>query len=927
MRLEPGSFSEWGSGAGRKWQGLIFFSKDESLCGKRNQLDKWLFTATCFFPEGSDLSMGNAFPRKSLSKRLSLSLGLLSTVVILAVSGLVFITLSLRVATQMEMRAESTIDFLAEALKAPLWALDRESAAAVAKATSMDTNVGLLELRDSRGEEWFAYDTGRALFITREVEVVHEGQFIGSIRLGLEDSPRQRTLWGIGLAGGGIALLVILAQYFLAKRILRHFLHKPFAALDSLVAAYGRGDYTQADPDVDYVEFEPLVQAFLGMGRTIERHVSALAESEEKYRAIFDHSPVGIFRSTLDGELVEGNPALGRMFGYLSREDFLGRGLRVDSVYADAAVRGELLRRLSSSVGSVSLEVEFIRKDGSRFDGVLTASIQQDAAGRPAFLNGVVEDVSERKQIERDLAQERMLTQAIFESVPGLLYLYDSEGRLVRWNKAHEELMGFTGEEIRGRDIHDWFGGREPHASNVAAAVKRVASHGSASVEAEILTKDGRALPFYFSGVSMVIDGSFYLTGIGIDITERKQAEERLRQSEEKFSRLFRLSPDVILLMNMSEGRIIDVNEAFSRLTGFTRLEAVGRTALALGLYANPSMREVVRRRMQTTGQIENIDFSLGCKDGRTIACVLSSQLLNIGDEECVIAVLRDVTEFKRMQELMIQSEKMISVGGIAAGVAHEINNPLGIIMVSTQNLMQRTRLDFPKNIEVAKKIGLDMNLLDLYMRQRRIHDFVRNIQDAAVRAADIIRHMLDFSRRNESKRTICDLRAIIERALHLAGNDYGLNKNYDFKKIELVWDCESNFPSVSCNETEMEQVFLNLLRNAAQAMSLAQPEIMEPRIVIRMKTKGERVVVEVEDNGPGMPPEVQRRAFEPFFTTKPPGVGTGLGLSVSYFIITRSHDGQMLLESHPGRGTRFIIELPVLISTQSKGEECIQDS
>jgi len=871
--------------------------------------------------------MGTAFPRKSLSKRLSLSLGLLSTAVILAVSALVFITLSLRVTSQMEKQAENIIAFLAQALETPLWALDRESAAAVAKATTMDASVGLLELKDSRGEEWFAYDTGRTLFITREIEVIHDGQVIGSVRLGLEDSPRQRTLLGIGLAGGGIALLVILAQYCLAKRILRHLLSKPFAALDSLAAAYGRGDYAQTDPGVGYVEFEPLVHAFLGMGRTIELQVSALEESEEKYRAIFDHSPVGIFRSTLDGELVEGNPALGRMFGYLSREDFLGRGLRVDSVYADAAVRGELLRRLSSSVGSVSLEVEFIRKDGSRFDGVLTASIQQDAAGRPAFLNGVVEDVSERKQVERDLAKERMLTQAIFESVPGLLYLYNSEGRLVRWNKAHEELMGYTAEEIRGRDIHDWFGGREPHASNVAAAVKKGIRQGSAAVEAEMLTKDGKAIPFYFTGVSVVIDGDIYLTGIGIDITERKQAEERLRQSEEKFSRLFRLSPDVIMLMSMSEGRIIDVNEAFSRLTGFSRLEVVGRTAQALGLYANPSMREVVRRRMQAKGQIENIDFSLGCKDGRAIPCVLSSQLLTIGDEECVMAVLRDVTEFKRMQELMIQSEKMISVGGIAAGVAHEINNPLGIIMVSTQNLMQRTRPDFPKNIEVAKKIGLDMSLLDLYMQERRIHDFVSNIQDAAVRAADIIRHMLDFSRHSESKRAVCDLRSVIERALNLAGNDYDLNKNYDFKKINIVWECDAHFPSVSCNETEMEQVFLNLLRNAAQAMAQAQPEIMEPRIVIRMKTKGERVVVEVEDNGPGMPPEVQRRAFEPFFTTKPPGVGTGLGLSVSYFIITRSHDGQMLLDSRPGRGTRFIIELPILLSTQNKGAECIQDS
>ena len=871
--------------------------------------------------------MGKVFPRKSLSKRLSLSLGLLSTAVILAVTGLVFVFLFLRVTSQMETRAENTIAFLAQALETPLWALDRESAAAVAKATSMDVNVGLLELRDSRGEQWFAYDTGRTLFILREVEVVHEGQVIGFIRLGLEDSPRQRTLWGIGLAGGGIALLVILAQYSLARRILRHFLHKPFTALDSLAGAYARGDYAQADPDVDYVEFEPLVHAFVGMGRTIERQMSALVESEEKFRAIFDHSPVGIFRSTLDGELVEGNAALERMFGYLSREDFLSRGLRADSVYADPSVRGELLRRLASSIGPVSMEVEFVRKDGSRFDGVLTASIQQDAEGRSAFLNGAVEDVSARKQIERDLAKERMLIQAIFESVPGLLFLYDSTGRLVRWNRAHEELMGFTGDEIRGRDIHDWFGDREPHASSVKAAVNKVIRQGSASVEAEILTKDGRAIPYYFSGVSVVIDGDLYLAGIGIDITERKQAEERLRQSEEKFSRLFRLSPDVILLMSMSEGRIIDVNEAFTRLTGFSRLEVVGRTAQALGLYANPSMREVVRRRMQTTGQIENIDFSLGCKDGRAIPCVLSSQLLTIGDEECVMAVLRDVTEFKRMQELMIQSEKMISVGGIAAGVAHEINNPLGIITVSVQNLIQRTRPDFPKNIEVAGKIGLDMNLLDSYMQERRIYDFVSNIQDAAVRAADIIRHMLDFSRHRESKRAICDLRTVIERALHLAGNDYDLNKSYDFKKIDVVWECDAHFPSVSCNETEMEQVFLNLLRNAAQAMAQAQPVIMEPRIVIRMKTKGERVVVEVEDNGPGMPPEVQRRAFEPFFTTKPPGVGTGLGLSVSYFIVTRSHDGQMLLESRPGRGTRFIIELPVLLSTQSKGDECMQDS
>ena len=474
--------------------------------------------------------------RKSLFGRLSLSLGFLSTAIILVVSTLVFLFLSWRVGNQMQERAENTITFLAQALETPFWALDRESAAAVAKATSMDVNVGLLELRDSRGEEWFGYNTGNSLFIIREAEVSHDGQVIGFIRLGLEDSVRQKSLAGIGLVGGGIALLVILAQYCLAKRLLRYYFQTPFAALGSLVGAYARGDYTPADSGVNYTEFEPLVNAFLGMGQTIERQLNTLAESEERYRVIFDNSPVGIFRSTLEGELLEGNTALGEMFGYSSRDEFLAAsGLRVEPVYADSSAREAYLRELLGAPGALSSEMEFVRKDGTHFEGVLTASIQQDAAGRPAFLNGVVEDIS-----------------------------------------------------------------------------------------------------------------------------ARKQAEKRLRQSEEKFSRLFRLSPDVIILLNMTDGRIIDVNEAFSRLTGFSYHEAVGKTALELGLYANPAMREFVRRRMQTTGQIDNVDFSLGCKDGRIISCVLSSQLLTVGDQVCVMAVLRDVTEFKRMQELMIELKTIL---------------------------------------------------------------------------------------------------------------------------------------------------------------------------------------------------------------------------------------------------------------------------
>jgi signal transduction histidine kinase len=170
---------------------------------------------------------------------------------------------------------------------------------------------------------------------------------------------------------------------------------------------------------------------------------------------------------------------------------------------------------------------------------------------------------------------------------------------------------------------------------------------------------------------------------------------------------------------------------------------------------------------------------------------------------------------------------------------------------------------------------------------------------------------MLDFSRRSESHICQCNLHSIIDKAIALASSDYDLKKSYDFRRIQITRD-ESNGPAqLCCTETEIEQVLLNLLRNAAQAMSTAQPPVEQPQISIHTASLGDRVRIEVADNGPGMSAETRRRAFEPFYTTKAPGVGTGLGLSVSYFIITKGHGGTMTVDSKPGEGTRFIIELP----------------
>ncbi|WP_256128294.1 sensor histidine kinase [Desulfolutivibrio sulfoxidireducens] len=423
--------------------------------------------------------------------------------------------------------------------------------------------------------------------------------------------------------------------------------------------------------------------------------------------------------------------------------------------------------------------------------------------------------------------------------------------------------------------------------------------------EAEVLRPAAR-IAWMTGGVSLAT-----LALVALALAALGRAMSGLRQSEEKFSKLFQVSPDTILLVDMETSRIVDVNETFTHRTGYTREEAVGGTSAELSIYVRLEDRERFYQRLHADGRVENLEIEARYKDGRIAICALSGRMVTIGNRRYLMNIVRDITELKKMQEMMIQTEKMISVGGIAAGIAHEINNPLGIVLQAAQNLAQRTKPDFRKNVEAAEKIGLDMGLVHEYMKVRKLDVFIEDIQSAAARASAIIRHMLDFSRRSESRRTVCDPRAIADSAVELAENDYDLKKSYDFKKIEIVRDYAADLPGIGCTATEIEQVLLNVLRNAAQAMATAAPPPAAPRIAIRIRNLPDRARIEIADNGPGIPEAARRRIFEPFYTTKPPGVGTGLGLSVSYFIVTKGHGGRMTVEAGPEGGAMFVIDLP----------------
>jgi PAS domain S-box-containing protein len=277
-------------------------------------------------------------------------------------------------------------------------------------------------------------------------------------------------------------------------------------------------------------------------------------------------------------------------------------------------------------------------------------------------------------------------------------------------------------------------------------------------------------------------------------------------------------------------------------------------------------------------------------------------------------AVLRidDITEHVRMEEMMVQSEKMLSIGGLAAGMAHEINNPLAGILQNTSVIKNRLQKDLAPNIKAAKSLGIDMDIVRGYGDLRDIPNLLKNVKTAGNRAATIVREMLDFSRMGEGAMSSYNIGQLLDEAINLAKNDH------DFQDIIIKRLYDNNLQSVQCEKNRIQQVFLNILQNGAYAMAVNLDT--KPEFILRIKTIKGYMQVEIEDNGPGMDKEQCKRVFEPFYTTKPVGKGTGLGLSVSYFIVTDNHKGNLSVESTLGKGTNFIIQIPIAKDISKRG-------
>ena len=384
---------------------------------------------------------------------------------------------------------------------------------------------------------------------------------------------------------------------------------------------------------------------------------------------------------------------------------------------------------------------------------------------------------------------------------------------------------------------------------------------------------------------------------------------ETFFKSESRYRTLVENSCDIIFSLDM-EGEFTYVSPAWKKLLGHELSEVVGHNFREFIHPEDAPRCEAAIMTAIKSGSAREATYRIRCADG-SWRWHTSHGAAHV-DENGVMTIIgmaHDITERLRIEEIMAQTEKMIMIGGMAAGMAHEINNPLGAILQHAQNIERRVSDDIPANLKAAAEVGVSLDLVRAYLRMRGIFDFIGHIRSAGMRASEIISNMLHFSRRGDSGAECVDLSLLLDRVLELAGTDYDMKKKYDFRRITLKRDYAPDLPQVQMVVAEMEQVLLNILKNAAQAMS--GPEMTpQPKITLRTRLYESTVVLEIEDNGPGMDEATRLRVFEPFFTTKEVGVGTGLGLSVAYAIVTKGHHGSIDVTSQAGGGSCFTIKL-----------------
>ena len=452
-------------------------------------------------------------------------------------------------------------------------------------------------------------------------------------------------------------------------------------------------------------------------------------------------------------------------------------------------------------------------------------------------------------------------------------------------SEAAASMLGYSRQEMLGLPVYSHFHQEVvPEIRRWRDCLRR-SENVARVLETEVIHKNGTAIPVRLTASDTTLDGQPATVNFFFDTAERRRAEQALRQSEQRFRRLVEAAPDAVMVVNM--GGIVYANPAQLKLEGYDQVDELAKLRSHDRIHHDDVDKAFTRIRETLAGsRLPPGELRLRHRDGHFVPVEVVDLRVEWDGEPAVLSFVRNLEKRRQLQTELVQADRTTAIGTLAAGVAHEINNPLAYVLLNLQYLLR----------ELPRLEG----------DQERLQHLIGRLDEArhgAERVRTIVRDLRAFSgATEEDERGAVDLRRVLRSAIKVAQNQIG-------PRARLLEKFEDDVPTVYANAARLEQVFLNLLINAAQAVPQGEKERHTVRVSLGVDDAG-KVVAEVGDTGAGIPGELLDRVFDPFFTTKPVGIGTGLGLPICHSIVT-ALGGEINVDSTVGSGTVFRVVLP----------------
>ena len=639
-----------------------------------------------------------------------------------------------------------------------------------------------------------------------------------------------------------------------------------------------------------------------------KRAEAAVKESEAKYRALFEDARDGIALADAEtGTLADCNRALCRMVER-DKTELLGRNQSILHPPQDlvANLSPTFLQHKTGDPGQ-PLEDLLLSKSGELIPVEIRAG--RVRVNDRDYLIGIFRDITERKRAEESLRESQARIQAITDSAQDAILMMDPEGRISYWNPAAEQVLGYTSEEAMGRNLHELLAPeRYREAQRAAFPEFQRTGRGAAvgkTLELEALRKSGEEVSIALSLSTVELRDQWHAVGILRDITERKRIEAALSQTSRQLKAVLDAATRSSIIATDVHGLITVFNTGAERMLGYSAEEMVGkRTPESIHLEsevsaASAKLSERFGRAIRgfdvfveaaKHGDYDEREWTYVRKDGGRVpvSLAVTAQRGSAGEITGFLGVALDISERKKAEEALqrtnaqlVQAGKLAALGEIAAGMAHELNQPLTVIQACVHMLRETLSGYTPQEREI----------LSLVIKVTR-------------RMARIIDNMRAFARKEKPRLGSVSPSQPLEDALALFSEQLRL------RGIKVERATQEGLPEILSDAGRLQEVFMNLLANARDALE-AKPGDQPKRLRISVSRRGNAVEYSIEDNGPGVGEEDRQRLFEPFFTTKPSGKGTGLGLSLSHGIINVL-GGQISFAPVETGGARFTVRIPL---------------